>query len=77
MVLADVDWQAVGAVATGIAALVTAAMAIYTGSMAKATRRIAENGEQQLLELRRQSTAAEATVDQGERTLGATTAPTL
>jgi hypothetical protein len=42
VVLADVDWQAVGAVATGIAALVTAAMAIYTGSMAKATRRIAE-----------------------------------
>ena len=52
MVIADIDWQAVGAVATGVAALVTAAMAIYTATMAKATRRIAENGEEQLLERR-------------------------
>jgi hypothetical protein len=55
----------------------TALLALATWRMAAATRSMARSSEDQLAELRRHADAAEATVDQAERTLGATTSPML
>lgn len=55
----------------------TALLALATWRMAAATRSMARSSEEQLAELRRHANAAEASVDQGERTLGATTSPLL
>jgi hypothetical protein len=74
---ASIDWIAVGAVATGLAMLVTATMALFTAKMAAATERMAKSSQDQLDLLRRQATAAEASVEQTERTMGATMAPRL
>jgi hypothetical protein len=73
-VLADLttsEWIDV-AVAAG-----TAALAVATAAMAIATRRMAKGAEDQLQELRRQSDAAEAGIEQTERTIGATQLPVL
>jgi hypothetical protein len=75
--VATIDWPAVGAVATGIAATATAGLAYATWRMAGATRDIANSSGEQLAELRRHANAAEATVQQGKRTLEATTSPRL
>lgn len=76
-IIASVDWEAVGAVATGCAMLVTAAMAVFTARMAAATDRMAKAAQAQIDVARRQADAAETSVEQTERTISATMDPKL
>jgi hypothetical protein len=77
VLVAEIDWQALGAVATGAAAVVTAVMAVYTAKMARATKTMAEATQAQVALSRRQAAAAETSVEQAERTMGATLEPRL
>jgi hypothetical protein len=57
--------------------LATATAAVYTAKMAAATKTMAETSRDQLELLQRQATAAEASVEQTERTMAATMEPKL
>jgi hypothetical protein len=77
VLVGEVDWVEVGALATGIAALVTAGLAAFTAKMASATKAMAEATQAQVDLSRRHVAAAETSVEQTERSMGATLEPRL